>query len=101
MAKRIELQALLETILGSRQVYFQPPESIKLSYPCVIYELDTIDSVYADNAKYKKQRRYSVTLIDRNPDSIFIDSILDLPYCSFNKHFKSDNLNHYTFTLYY
>jgi len=33
MGTRLELQNLLENILGSRNVYFQPPENLKLNYP--------------------------------------------------------------------
>ena len=40
MASRLELQDTLETILESRNVYFNPPESIKMNYPAIIYKLD-------------------------------------------------------------
>lgn len=34
MNRRYELQAVLEGILGSGNVYFQPPENLKMRYDC-------------------------------------------------------------------
>lgn len=101
MASRLELQTLLETILGSRNVYFQPPESLKINYPAIIYGLDNIESTFADDGVYLFHKRYSITLIDKNPDSLFVDKIAKLSTCKFNRHYKSENLNHYVFSLYF
>ena len=98
---RLALQAELEALLSSNKVYFQPPSSIKLTYPCIIYRLDGISTNYADSVKYKNKKRYTVTVIDQDPDSIIPSSILSLDYCSFDRSYVSDNLNHYFFTLYY
>lgn len=38
MNRRYELQAVLEGILGSGNVYFQPPENLKMRYDCIVYE---------------------------------------------------------------
>lgn len=101
MNKRIQLQEKLENILGSRKVFFQPPETVKLSYPCIIYELSRIDTVYADDAKYKTDRGYTVTLIHNNPDNDLVDKILEMDFCSFDRTFVANNLYHYVFTLFY
>ena len=37
MDRRLQLHEELCSVLGSRNVYFQPPETIKLTYPCIIY----------------------------------------------------------------
>lgn len=100
-SKRLDLQNLLVDLLGKNNVYFQPPASIRLSYPCIIYEMDGMDVRHAGSVKYKTTRRYTVTLIDPNPDSEFPFKLLQLEYCSFNRFFTSDNLNHYVFTLYF
>jgi hypothetical protein len=99
--KRLELHNILVNLISSERVYFQPPSSIKLIYPCIIYELDSINVTYADSIKYKNKKRYTITVIDQNPDSEIPNNILMLNYCSFDRHFISDNLNHYVFTLYY
>lgn len=101
MKSRIELQTMLEELLGSRNVYFQPPASIKLKYPAIVYSLSDIVNRYASNAVYKQNRPYTLTYIDEDPDSENIDKISKLPYCEFDQFFTSDNLNHYIFTIYY
>lgn len=101
MDNRLNLQTLLETILKSRNVYFQPPESVKLKYPAIVYALDDFDSRHANDSVYILRRRYSVTLITEDPDSSTIGELACLEMCRFIRPYKSDNLNHYVFELYY
>ncbi len=98
---RVELQTKLEEILGSRNVYFQPPESFKLSYPCIVYELAGIRTTKADNIKYRKDKKYTVTAINKKPDWELPMEILDLEYCDFDRIFKADNLYHWVFSIYW
>lgn len=100
MASRLDLQTQLEGLLGTRNVYYQPPESIKLKYPCIVYNLSDIYTRCADNKKYFKKREYQLILIDANPDSAYVDSILNLPNCRFVRSYASDGLNHFVYTLY-
>ena len=99
--KQQELQTKLEELLGSRNVYYQPPESLKMQYPAIRYELSTIQSNNADNIKYSKNNRYQITVIDRLPDNEVISKILDLPYTSYDRRYKANNLNHDVITIYY
>lgn len=101
MASRLELQTLLEKLLGSRNVYYQPPESIKMAYPAIRYTKTKIDSKYANDKKYSKMCCYEIIVIDSNPDNKVIDDILELPYSRHDRHYKSDNLNHDVITLYF
>lgn len=101
MATRIDLQNVLEELLGSRNVYYQPPESLKMNYPAIVYVRKTIDNSYANNSVYKQNYAYEITVIDKNPDSEIVNKVSKLPTCRFDRHFKSDNLNHDVFTLYY
>lgn len=101
MASRLELQKLLEEILGTRSVYFQPPESIKLSYPCIIYERNRGRSFQANDDLYNYRKSYILTVIDKNPDSTIPDEIEKLRYCTFDRFFVADNLPHWTFIIYY
>lgn len=100
MSDRLELRAHLIEVLGSRNVYFQPPSSVKMKYPCIVYSLDTINTRYANNNSYFHTKRYRVTVIDKDPDSLIPERILSLPFCSFDRSFTSDNLNHWVFSLY-
>jgi hypothetical protein len=98
---RLLLQSLLEEVLGSSNVYFQPPANIKLSYPCIVYKRSGSDTIFADNVPYRRTTRYQVTVIDRNPDSNIPKKVGDLESCTHNDNFAVDNLNHDVFTLYY
>lgn len=101
MASRLYLHTQLEKLLGSRNVYFQPPESIKMNYPAIVYALEDIENAHADDGVYLSYKRYSVTVIDKNPDSNFVDMVASLPTCQFNRHYNSENLNHWNFSLYF
>lgn len=101
MASRIQLQAELEGILGSRNVYYQPPASVKMSYPAIVYSRNDIRNDFANNDVYAQNRSYEVIIIDKNPDSEIVDKISQLPMCRFDRHYTSDNLNHDVFTIFY
>lgn len=101
MASRLNLQTELEA-LPVEKVYFQPPESVKLQYDCIVYNLSTIESWKANNQSYYNEREYQLTLITKNPDNPLIDLLLNsFEKISFLRHFTSANLNHYVYRLYY
>lgn len=101
MGSRLELQNKLEEILGSKNVYYQPPESLKMNYPAIRYSKDGIDSTKADDINYLNHKRYEIIVIDRRPDNSVIDELLKLPMCSYDRPYVSDNLHHDVLTLYY
>ena len=101
MASRLKLHEELVKVLGSRNVYFQPPESLKLNYPAIVYSLDNLENKHANDSVYNMRDRYSVTYITRNPDDQVIRVLDSRPLCRFDRHYKSDNLNHYVYTLYF
>lgn len=92
--KRLELHELLVAILGSRNVYYQPPESIRMHYPAIKYSRDDIRNNFANNGVYTQQYAYEITVIDENPDSEIVDKVSKLPTAKFVTHFTSDDLNH-------
>lgn len=101
MSSRTELQDLLEDLLGSDNVYFQPPPTLKMQYPCIVYNRDFIETDFADNAPYKNKKRYSVKVIDRDPDSQIHEKVAALPLCSYDRFYSNDNLNHDVFNLFF
>lgn len=101
MDQRLKLQALLEHILGSRNVYFQPPATVKMDYPAIVYNREALDSKFAGNKPYSMTKRYEVTVIDRNPDSEIPGRVAALPMSRFSRHFVVDNLNHDIYALYF
>jgi hypothetical protein len=101
MAQRLDLQAILVELLGTGNVYFQPPASISMSYPCIVYKRDNLISKPADNFPYLRKKRYQITVIDSDPDSEIPDKVSNLPACSFDRFFTADNLNHDVFSLFF
>lgn len=101
MASRLELQSKLEELLGSKNVYYQSPPSTGMSYPAIVYSKSKLDITHADNQNYKLNTRYDLIVIDRRPDNPVINSLLGLPYCSYDRRYKTDNLYHDSLTLFY
>lgn len=95
---RSELSSVLHEICPN--VYFQPPNTLKLSYPCIIYKLEKIHTWFADNGVYGYYDMYSMTYITRDPDDSAIHSLIMLPLCSFNRAYSSENLHHYAYEIY-
>jgi hypothetical protein len=102
MASRLELQSKLEEILGSKHVYYQPPENLKMRYPCMVYEQYTAYNPHANDRTYLYMPGYQVTVIDADPDSGLKDRMINsFSMCRWSRHFVSDNLNHDVFIVYY
>ena len=101
MASRLELQTKLEELLGSRNVYYQPPESIVMKYPAIIYNKIKPDTKHANDKVYIKTNCYEIIVISRKPDNPVISMIENLPMCEWDRHYKADNLNHDVLTLYF
>lgn len=101
MAPRLQLHSLLSYLLGSTNVYFQPPTSLEMSYPCIVYGLSNIDTKFGSNIPYKLTDQYTITVIDEDPDSLIPKKIAALPSCVFDRRFPSENLNHTVFKLSY
>ena len=101
MASRLKLQTLFENLLGSRNVYFQPPASLNMKYPAIVYSLNDFENFHANNTVYAQTACYMVTVIDKDPDSDYVKKVSKLPMCIYDRHYVSDNLNHDVFTLYF
>ena len=97
--RREQLQTELETIIGSEnKVYYEPPENIKMTYPCIVLTRQRINAEYADNKVYNNLTRYKITYIDYSPDSDKIDDILtQIKGISPGDHFVFDGLHHDVF----
>lgn len=76
MGTRLELQNKLEELLGSRHVYFQPPESVKMEYPAIKYSMTSIKKDKADNTAYLLTKKYSVVAA---PSAADYQSVNDSP----------------------
>lgn len=101
MSRQKKLQEILSGIPGVCAAYFNPPENVKMSYPCIRYTLDADDKIHADNRIYKLMNRYTLTVIDKKPNSSIPDVVRQLPYCSFDRSYVAEGLYHFVFTMYY
>lgn len=96
---RIDINSQLVSILGSGNVYFQPPENVKMQYPCIVYTRTSMDSIYADDNGYIDYDTYNLTYISKDPDSQVPRELMKLPMTSFDRHFVADNLHHTVITM--
>ena len=82
-------------------VYFDPPESFKLKYPCIVYSLEGNSETFADDTQYYGMKRYSLNYITQNADDPMIDTLDSLRYCRLNRPYTSDGLFHYAYDIYF
>jgi len=110
MNRRLELQTLLETTMGSdlivdkdgsTNVYFHPPPTVKIKQPAIIYSKSRVDSEFADDELYKVDTAYTVIAVFSDPDSDLPGRVLRLPKCRFDRRYSKDNLYYEAFRLYY
>lgn len=104
--RRLELRKKFTDILGTTgqettRTYFQPPSSVRMEYPAIVYKRNRIRNQFADNQVYLQDDEWEVTVIDEDPDSEIVRAVSQLPKCQHNRHFVVDNLNHDVFILYY
>lgn len=103
---RLALHDIFINILETKdqllsRVYFQPPTTVKMEYPCIIYKRVSRKDFFSNDRRYLGMQQYLVTVVDKNPDSLIPDKLLDLQYCSFSAHFVVDGLNHDVYKLYF
>ena len=96
-----ELQAILRELPGVTEAYFQKPGNLTLVPPYIVYELDDEYLMRADNGVHAFWNRYTVTIVDRDPDSPVRDAVRNLPLASFNRKFIAGQLHHFVYNLYF
>lgn len=100
--RRLQLQMELEEVLGSTNVYFEPPESVHLKYDCIVYHVSHTDTQHADNHSYINQRCYNLIVISRDSDNGIADELVEhFEKCHHDRRYTSDNLTHDSLILYY
>ena len=102
MARRLPLHEELCSILGSRNVYFRPPASVKMNYDAIVYHVSNRNDLKANDHRYRGLIAYEVSYITRDPDSEIPETLLNsFTYIEHNQTFTIDNLHHDVFTIYY
>lgn len=100
--ERTELQSKLESILGSRNVYYQEPPNVGMKYPCIVYFFEKMEVSKADNRPYKLTGRW---MIHHMYKSISNDSIMETMLnsflcCAHDRRIKSDGVYNDYYSLY-
>ena len=96
------LHRALKTIPNVKKVYFQPPSSEKMIYPCIIYQINDNKVSYSNNDIYLNTLRFNAIVIDYDVESEIPSRLLhsrDIYYASFDRFYTADNLNHWVFDL--
>lgn len=88
-------------MLGSRNVYYQPPATVRMKYPAIVYFRKRIENSHANDGVYRQDHSYELTVISQDPEESVVEDISKLPLCSYDRRYVADNLNHDVFTLYY
>ncbi len=105
MNRRLTLDKTLRSIVkdrcGQENVYYQPPVGLQMKYPCICYERSKIRNLAANDKVYLQRFFYSITVIDKDPDSEMAAAVSQLSKCEHDRHFISDGLHHDVFTIYY
>lgn len=98
---RVKLDRILRATLGTSNVYFDPPESFKLKYPCIVYSHSATNEVFAENAVYYDMKRYTLIYITKSADDPMADTIERLNYCHLSRPYTADGLYHYAYDIYF
>ncbi len=102
MKGRLTIHQGLKTVLGSSNVYFQPPETSKIKYPAIIYNLSDYNHRQADNKNYLNFERYTATYVHKDPDVDLTDEMFKtFSMCRFDRRYVKDNLYHDVYSIYY
>lgn len=98
-----EFQEILQEIMGDDgKVYYQPPENLKIKYPCIVFGRTNAVTDFADNKPYHTTKRYTVTLITRTADNDqYVDKLLQLPMSTYDRQFITEGLVHDVFSIYF
>lgn len=93
-SNRLTLQTKLENVLGSRNVYYNPPESQKMNFPCIVYNLTNIQPIHADNQTYLDYTTYKIIYVSKQVDSPTVRDLLNIPMTRFSTKYVKNGFWH-------
>ena len=83
-----------------KRVLFQPPATVKLEYPCIIYKLSDMPTNWSNNLPYHWERCYEMTYITRDAQDPMVEKLIALRETKFERYFSADNLHHFVYKIY-
>lgn len=99
MINRLKLSDMLHNEVGIKNVYFQPPPSKKMEFPCIVYRKVRINTRFANNKPYWLCTGYEMTYITSDPDSKVPDKLAQLPRCVFERDYDDGNQYYSVFRI--
>lgn len=98
---RMEVHEYLKELSGyGEHVYFNPPETVKMNYPCIVYNVANLGSRHADNVPYFRYDTYTVTHIyPRISQADLNNKLAETSGFTFDRHYYTGNLYHDVFTF--
>lgn len=101
MKTRLEVQEMLEKILGSPNVYFQAPPNTGMKYPCIIYRFDRFGRDNADNQPYILTGRWEIHHMYKSIKNDIKETMLfAAPYVTFDRRIVADGVYNDYYTIY-
>lgn len=98
---RLNLHNELKT-LENCEAYYQPPENLRIQYPCFVYKRIPGERFRADNRAYHYCRCWEAVFITEDPESTVREDMMNhFPMCRQIRDYVSDNLYHHVFNFYY
>lgn len=92
MKTRTEMQSMLEEVLGSSNVYFQPPSNTSIKYPCIVYSFERFNINHADNQPYIVTGRWHIHHMYKNPKNDLKEKFLYVPFCTFDRRIVTEGV---------
>lgn len=101
MKTRLEVQEMLEKILGSSNVYFQAPPNTGMKYPCIVYRFDRFGRDNADNQPYILTGRWEIHYMYKSIKNDIKETMLfAAPYVTFDRRIVADGVYNDYYTIY-
>lgn len=100
MDRRLALSEKLHELRGDN-VYYQPPMTKKMKYPCIRYTFEGFATIHADDGRYMLKEHYQIMDMYLNPDAHLRREILSsFDYVKFDRTYTADDLHHDVYDVY-
>ena len=101
MKTRAEVQKLLEEVLGSKNVYFQPPPNTSIKYPCFVFKFNKFHRRNADNTPYILTGCWEVHHMYKSVNNDLKEKMLFIaPWVEYDRRIVADGVYNDYYTIY-
>lgn len=76
-------------------VYYQPPSSKTLQYPCIVFSRENVDQTYANDKIYFLRQNWQIKCISTDSEWDVPKRLLEsMQFIEFDRTYPADNLYH-------